>query len=267
MLEFSAAREMGAFMKNYLLAAALFAVAAPVSATTPLNVAVGASARAVVGANDFVFSGQIPAAWGGPGVLGIGYVAVAGDETYNITTTSSVTGNWLSADAGTIDMNWGWVVSGVDSSGVSIGAATNEAPAIDGFPANWFYEFTATGNGFFQGTYAVTGSGPNTFGLQPMYLWTGSSFLVLGGDIDDPTGAGSFAVPLVAGQTYRMILFNFGNVGTTSLNDITGSAVGRVQWEIATAPIPEASTWAMLIAGFGLVGTMARRRRPQALIS
>jgi hypothetical protein len=31
--------------------------------------------------------------------------------------------------------------------------------------------------------------------------------------------------------------------------------------------VPEPATWGMLIAGFGLVGTMARRRRPQALIS
>jgi hypothetical protein len=252
---------MGAFMKNYLLAAALVAVAAPAFATTPLNVAVGASARATVGANDFVFSGQFPAAWGGPGALGIGYVAVAGDETYNITTTSSVNANWLSADAGTIDIDWGWTVAGVDSSDVVIGAATNEAPNIDGFPANWFYEFTATGNGFFQGTYAVAGSG-NTFGLQPLYMWTGFSLLSLGGDVFDPTGAGSFAVPLVAGQTYRMILFNFGNIGSSSLNDITGSAVGRVDWEIVTSPvIPEPGTWAMLIAGFGLVGAALRRRQ------
>jgi hypothetical protein len=32
--------------------------------------------------------------------------------------------------------------------------------------------------------------------------------------------------------------------------------------EIAFGLVPEASTWAMLIAGFGLVGAAARRRRP-----
>jgi hypothetical protein len=255
---------MGAFMKTYLLSAALLAVAAPVSATTPLNVAVGASARAIVGTSDIFFSGQFPAAWSGPGALDINYVAVAGDETYNVTATISVSANWLSAEAGTIEIDWDRAVSGVAASVVTVGAGTNEAPDIDGFPANWFYEFTATGDGFFQGTYEVTGSGA-TFGLWPLYLTGGSSFLELGGDVDDPSGAGSFSIPLVAGQTYRMILWNNGNIGTDSRFDFTGSASGSVAWEIVTrSVIPEPGTWAMLIAGFGLVGAAARRRKPAA---
>lgn len=42
-------------------------------------------------------------------------------------------------------------------------------------------------------------------------------------------------------------------------------------WDLATAPsvslaaaVPEPETYAMLLAGFGLIGTMVRRRRPQA---
>jgi hypothetical protein len=57
-------------------------------------------------------------------------------------------------------------------------------------------------------------------------------------------------------------MFNFGNVSARSDVDIDGSASAFITWRIAGGIIPEPSTWAMLIAGFGLVGAAARRRRP-----
>lgn len=245
--------------------AALALAAAPAMATTALNVAVGAGARAIVGASDIAFNGQIPAAWGGPGTLGIGFTAVAGDDTYSVTSSILVEASWLSAESGTLAIDWGRSVAGTAASQVDIFAGTNNAPDIDGFPANWFYEFTATGNGVFQGTYDITAIG-STFGLQSIYL-TGAGFLELGGGVLDPTGSGAFAIPLSAGQTYRLSFWNFGNIATSSLADITGVASARINWEIVTSPvIPEPGTWALLIAGFGLVGGALRRReRPQVL--
>ena len=38
-------------------------------------------------------------------------------------------------------------------------------------------------------------------------------------------------------------------------------AVAQIGRQLGIAVVPEAGTWAMLIAGFGLVGHAARRRR------
>lgn len=48
-----------------------------------------------------------------------------------------------------------------------------------------------------------------------------------------------------------------GTVSSTSL-------VGALNSQSITGGVPEPTTWAMLIAGFGLVGAAARRRRPLA---
>ncbi|MEY2884187.1 MAG: hypothetical protein RL490_1911, partial [Pseudomonadota bacterium] len=60
--------------------------------------------------------------------------------------------------------------------------------------------------------------------------------------------------------------FNAGVNGMTSfLLNISKGSSGAVLYKTGvaptTGPIPEPSTWAMLIAGFGLVGAVARRRR------
>jgi hypothetical protein len=168
-------------------------VATPAAATVPLNVAVGAGARAVVGDSDVAFSGQFSAPWGGPVSLDIGWVAVAGDDSYSVTSTISVEAVWLSAESGTLELNSARAVAGESATPVTIFAGTNNAPLIDDFPANWFYEFMATGNGFFQGSYEVSATGV-TFGLLPVFLRElGSGTSLTLGDFFDPTGAGSFA--------------------------------------------------------------------------
>ncbi len=43
-------------------------------------------------------------------------------------------------------------------------------------------------------------------------------------------------------------------------------AIAQLRYSF-TAPIPEPATWAMMIAGFGLVGFAARRRRPLASVA
>ncbi|MFQ3596077.1 MAG: PEPxxWA-CTERM sorting domain-containing protein [Sphingomonadaceae bacterium] len=253
-------------MRNlFVMAFASLVVAAPAAATIPLNVAVGAGARAVVGTNEVAFADQFSAPWSGPGSLAISQVAMAGAGSYNVTAAVSVKAVWLSGEAGTVAIDWGRSLAGTPPSPpVNIFAGTNNAPPIDGFPVNWFYEFTATGNGFFQGTYAITATG-GTFGLNPIFLTEFGSLTLLGGSTINPSGSGSFAIPLLAGQTYRIAMFNFGNVSGTSGASLSGSASAQIAWEITGGGvIPEPGTWALLIAGFGLVGVAARRRRLSA---
>jgi hypothetical protein len=57
----------------------------------------------------------------------------------------------------------------------------------------------------------------------------------------------------------------FDAIGWNLVDGVRGKGIALDTGQIATAVgVPEASTWAMLIAGFGLVGFTARRRRPVA---
>ncbi|WP_235927536.1 PEPxxWA-CTERM sorting domain-containing protein [Sandarakinorhabdus rubra] len=56
---------------------------------------------------------------------------------------------------------------------------------------------------------------------------------------------------------------NFGYVLGTDRREFGGNGERVFRFEIGSSPaIPEPATWAMMIAGFGLVGAAARQRRP-----
>jgi PEP-CTERM motif len=105
------------------------------------------------------------------------------------------------------------------------------------------------GAGAFLGSYDVTGV---------------DSFFALNLDSTNNTfWSGSFA----NNNLYRFTLGAYGaNVATQTIaagGELFGVAVFGEQ-TVAVPPVPEASTWAMMIAGFGLVGAAARRRRSRS---
>jgi hypothetical protein len=57
-----------------------------------------------------------------------------------------------------------------------------------------------------------------------------------------------------AGETFTKISFNFTNGGVSDLRQLR---LG----EVAAPAVPEAATWAMMLAGFGVVGSAMRRRK------
>ena len=48
---------------------------------------------------------------------------------------------------------------------------------------------------------------------------------------------------------------------THTNNGVTGQYYFQVRNGVITAPVPEPETYAMLLAGLGLVGVMSRRRK------
>lgn len=65
---------------------------------------------------------------------------------------------------------------------------------------------------------------------------------------------------------FTLVTVNASNVALLQFSNGTG---GQSNWQFAVGElsfgaVPEAATWAMLIAGFGLVGTTMRRRRALA---
>ena len=239
-------------MRAVVMGIILAGLASPAVATTLINGKVDAVAFVGLGnATDSFTTG--PSSTAVPATVQSVGLASVSSGNYQASASVTATGIWTSADAGTIDIQWGWTSTSAGS-GLLTQLATNFA-----IP-NWSYTFTATGDGSFDGRYTVTGSGA-TFGLQPIYGSDDLPFGPYGGDVADPTGAGSFSVALVNGLTYTMALYNFGNLTSQEGIDTSGSARALIDWTITYDVLPEPATWAMLITGFGMVGGAVRRRR------
>lgn len=71
--------------------------------------------------------------------------------------------------------------------------------------------------------------------------------------IDGNAGARLLAATLASGFTRAVVSTD------------TDFAVAQLRYELASSAIPEPATWALMIAGFGLVGFAARRRRTTAV--
>ena len=80
-----------------------------------------------------------------------------------------------------------------------------------------------------------------------------------GGVFTEFGGPGGFGPQLFSGTTATPVF----SPGTFSFTDFRGIATGSTLTisAAAVAAVPEPSTWAMLITGFGIVGFAMRRRR------
>lgn len=232
--------------------------ATPALATTSISGAVNVDANSKLGAALDAHTDAASAAAPASVTLNASAKASVSDAGATNTSFTTITANWLSADSGSVDLDWGWNIN-ADGYGGDTSAFTNQS-----YPSNWQYTFIASGNGTFSGTYSVVGDG-DKFGLQPLYTtwdWTSGT---LGGDVFDPTGSGTFSVALIAGQTYTMSVANFGNLGNGAGFVANGSVVSNFDWHIDYSAAPEPASWAMMLGGFGLVGGALRSRRRVAL--
>ena len=112
--------------------------------------------------------------------------------------------------------------------------------------------FTASATG----TYAINGAfsymASNTTDVH--VLFNGSTIFSGVSDSAHPSTGFSFSQVLSAGQT---IDFAVGNGGNGYTGDSTLLS--------ATLAVPEPASWALMIAGFTMIGAAARRRRSVAL--
>ncbi len=142
--------------------------------------------------------------------------------------------------------------SPVTASRVS-GFGFNTNPDVVSASATGVYTHTArNGNVPILGTKEVCITGNNCAG--------GASAGVTKGN----TGVGTFSLTFATAPTLLKLSDLYVRYQSINTNRIQGgSAVGEAQ--TPTAGVPEPATWAMMIAGFGLVGASLRRRRRTAV--
>lgn len=129
--------------------------------------------------------------------------------------------------------------------------------------------------------YTLTGARTATFGIDsnpvPVYSFAGSAFGVntVGPSTGIPTGSqlafftrkadGGFSLSLASGYIFDGPQLFTGLVTAPTLRKGTFALTGSVDKQASTlsvtGPVPEPGVWAMLIAGFGLVGIGLRQRR------
>ncbi len=138
---------------------------------------------------------------------------------------------------------------------------------LDGFNSldgKNFYEddFTVKANGstIFDGTFNLGGGGDNDIYLQP--VGTTISGLATTTDVTWAGGALTFSVPVMLANGNYTLDFVY-----TSLPTSTGHAgfqgIGDEGWfveSVAVTAVPEPASVALMLAGLGIVGSLARRR-------
>jgi PEP-CTERM motif len=121
-------------------------------------------------------------------------------------------------------------------------------------------------------TYTETSGGYETKWMTPVLIGTqtyaagGSLAGLLGfssasaGGLPSPVGSDGFGVFLKAGQTtgYSTIYFGYDDERSRADDNHDDYIVKAV---ITAVPVPEPGTWAMLLSGFAIVGSLLRRRR------
>jgi PEP-CTERM motif len=205
--------------------------------------------------------------------------AFATSGANSVAAQSAVSAHWASASAGSVTASMGWTVDTPDV-GLGAGATLSDSEGA----ADWSYKFTAEGFDEFNLAFDLQGTG-NTFGLGGWNLLvsdeTGNSF-----DQITLTGIGATGVAhdnLTLGHTYTVALFNnnaffnppqdviFLRQAAADTTGGTGSEQDRFDWSITGSGglngggVPEPSTWALAILGFGLTGGALRRRARPAL--
>jgi hypothetical protein len=131
---------------------------------------------------------------------------------------------------------------------------------------NAVYDFTLTGPAVFTLNYTIDSSGIASGGNQPDL-----SFLLLDFTTFTPvihTGAlttsGSFTSGVLAAGDYQFFVQNF-DQQSSQLNDPGATSTSlNANFGFSIGSVPEPATWAMMLAGFGVMCTALRRRRAQA---
>ncbi|WP_416908207.1 MAG: PEPxxWA-CTERM sorting domain-containing protein [Polymorphobacter sp.] len=175
------------------------------------------------------------------------------------------TGAGLPATQGTVDSNY--VITGGDHPGITIGAQAvryyNNAYAAENTGSRWisFASNGGSGVGTFDVTtsFDLTGYLPGTASITGTWGVDNNGIMLLNG-VNTGVSRGGFNS--LAGFSINSGFVSGINTLTLRVRNSGGPAAVRLDQLVLSADIvPEPGSWAMLIAGFGLVGAARRRSR------
>lgn len=258
---------------KFLVAAA--ALSAAVSAQAAVSISVGSAAFNYSQSFDSLASSGTTNAWSNENTInGWSLFNVATPvTTYRAGAGTETNGAYYSfGDVGSSDRALGSIgSSGLQSGAAAVAFTNNTGAALSGFTLHYDGEQWRNGGNASQASHKLTlqyGFGAT---FASVTTWTTAG---LGFDFTSPVTtptAGS-----VLGNTAGLVA-NIGGTVTTAWsagdtlwirwNDINdagndhGLAIDNVSFSVTTAAVPEPGTYAMLLAGLGAVGFIARRRR------
>ncbi|MEQ1600479.1 MAG: PEP-CTERM sorting domain-containing protein [Methylophilaceae bacterium] len=111
-----------------------------------------------------------------------------------------------------------------------------------------------SGGSFSNLQITITGIG-DLFNINGLSVQLFNSSNVLIDNLDDNTGSSS-EIKVGSGNYAAGLDYYFKVTGNAN-----GSLGGKYVFSVATLPVPEPETYAMLLAGLGLLGAVARRRK------
>ncbi len=216
-------------MTRILAGLAVFAAAvgSPAAAVTVIQQTVAIPTVAAPGASSIAFS-QFDASLGTLVGITLSFEA-SSSTTINFANNTPSTRNWTITPGSSI---------AVSGNGFALSDAENGPATAFSLAPRFAPSKPRLGSATFVGSYADSDS-----------LATG--FLPYVG-----TGTISFAVARLA----NFAVVGGGGASTIGATPIGGTATLSYSYDVPIDSVPEPASWAMLIAGFGLVGAAARRR-------
>jgi PEP-CTERM motif len=103
-------------------------------------------------------------------------------------------------------------------------------------------------------TFTNLASGTYDFAVSITSQYIGNLSASLNGQALDVSGAGKFRFAYLEGQSLSPLLLEV--AGTTITSPLASYSV-----TMSATPVPEPETYALMLAGLGVVGFLARRRR------
>lgn len=107
-------------------------------------------------------------------------------------------------------------------------------------------------------TFTLSSSSDTDYGGASYNIGSAINYAITGLDFKLYTSAASL---LASGLSFSVNGLNSGDYYLTVSGTATGPKGGLYAGSIDATPVPEANTYAMMLAGLGLMGFVARRRR------